>query len=378
MDKNTDRTWAEVNLDNIVHNYEQFKSLTGTNVMCVVKADGYGHGAVETALRLQERGCGFFGVAAPDEAVELCRAGITVPVLIMNYTHVSRYEEVLKFPNIRVSVFNLDELRSLSKTAAERGAAVKIHLKLDTGMTRMGFNTGDAPAAFELIHKLPGLELEGLFTHFACADETDPSYTEWQFERYMKTAALAGDIPIKHVCNSAGAIMFPHMRLDMVRIGISLYGCYPSEAADKSRIALKPAMSLKTRVGRLNEVEPGVCVSYGRTFTTARKSRLATIPAGYGDGVSRLMRDIKVLVNGREAPIVGRVCMDQCVVDVTDVGEVNLYDEVEIYGENIPVEHAAAVMGTINYEILCMVGRRVPRVYYAHGEVVESRNTLVN
>jgi len=170
--------------------------------------------------------------------------------------------------------------------------------------------------------------------------------------------------------------MFPHMRLDMVRVGISLYGCYPSEEVDKSRIDLKPVMSLKSRIVRLNEVEPGVCVSYGRTFTTKRKSKLATIPAGYGDGVSRLMKGIDVLVNGQKVPIVGRVCMDQCVIDVTDADEVQLLDEVEIYGEKVPVEQAANRMGTINYEVLCIVGRRVPRLYKVNGEVMESRNSL--
>ena len=373
---NNDRTWAEVNIDNIVHNYNGFKSLTNTNVMCVVKADGYGHGAVMLAKHLQKNGCSFFGVAAPDEAIELARAGITVPILVMNYTHSSLYGTVLAFPNIRVTVFDTDSIRELSKATVEHGSTVKVHVKIDTGMTRVGFNPEDAVAAIELLRSLPGLELEGMFTHFASADEIDGSYTEWQFERYMQIASVVGNIPIKHVCNSAGAIMFPHMRLDMVRVGISLYGCYPSEEVDKSRIDLKPVMSLKSRIVRLNEVEPGVCVSYGRTFTTKRKSKLATIPAGYGDGVSRLMKGIDVLVNGQKVPIVGRVCMDQCVIDVTDADEVQLLDEVEIYGEKVPVEQAANRMGTINYEVLCIVGRRVPRLYKVNGEVMESRNSL--
>ena len=376
MSNGDDRTWALVNLDNIIHNYRGFKALTHTNVMCVVKADGYGHGAVTLAKHLQKNGCSFFGVAAPDEAIELYHAGVSAPVLIMNYTHSSRYDEVLALPNVRVTVFDLDSIRNLSKAAVQHGITVKLHIKIDTGMTRVGFHTEEAVAAITLIRHLPGLELEGLYTHFASADERDPAYTEWQFKRYMRVANEAGDIPIKHVCNSAGAIMFRHMRLDMVRVGISLYGCYPSEEVDKSRIDLKPAMSLKSRIVRLNDVEPDVCVSYGRTFKTGRKSKLATIPAGYGDGVSRLMQGIKVLVNGQEAPIVGRICMDQCVVDVTDIGKVCLLDEVEIYGENIPVERAAAMMGTIHYEVLCIVGRRVPRIYKINGEVVETRNSL--
>lgn len=382
-----DRTWAVVSLDNITANYNSFKRLAGAaEVMCVIKANGYGHGAVALGLRLQGCGCGFFGVAALDEAVELCRAGITAPILVLNYVHPERAAEALVYPNIRLTLIDLDSARRLSRTAVEMKTTakvlskVKVHIKLDTGMTRVGFNTDAAVAAAVEIHGLPGIAVEGLFTHFAVADETDPAYTELQFERYMRAAdeikAAGVHIPVRHVCNSAATIRFPRMHLDMVRVGISLYGCYPSEEVDKSLVALLPAMQLKTRVIRVNEVGPGVSVSYGRTFTTARQSRLATIPVGYADGVSRLMAGMNVLVNGREAPIAGRVCMDQCVVDVTDAGEVRVGDEVVIFGDGLPVERAAAVMGTINYEVLCMVARRVPRHYMLGGNEEKVVNYL--
>lgn len=372
------RTWALVNLDNIAHNYRVFADHAKTSaVMCVIKANGYGHGSAALAHHLKSCGCGFFGVASLDEAIELAAAGIQEPILVLGYTLPSRVTELTAYGNIRLTVFDLETAAQISKLAEK---TIKIHVKLDTGMTRIGFNVGDAAAGIEQISRMHNLEIEGLFTHFATADELDRSFTEKQFERYMRVVnELELNIPIKHVCNSAGTIMFPEMHLDMVRVGISLYGCYPSEDVDKSVVDLKPAMEFKTQIIRINEVDAGTGLSYGLTYITPRRSKIATIPIGYADGLSRVTAGkIKVLVNGAQAPIVGRICMDQCMVDVTDIPtDVKMLDEVTIFGNNLPVEQVASAMGTINYEILCMVGRRVPRYYTVKGKIVETKNYLI-
>lgn len=383
------RTWAEINLDNILHNYNEFKRISkAPKVMCVIKANAYGHGSVQIAKTLVEAGCEYFAVASLDEALELRAADIITPLLVLNYISHERICEALK-NDITLTVFSLDMAVAVSKNAVELDIQSKIHIKLDTGMTRVGINTDEACSVISEIIKLPKIEVEGLFTHFASADEFDKSYTALQFERYMQVVAeleKAGiSIPIKHVANSAASIMYPEMHLDMIRIGVSLYGCYPSEEVDKSRIALKPSMQLKTEVIRINEVEPGIPISYGRIFTTERKSRIATIPVGYADGFSRLLiRKARALVNGEYVPVVGRICMDQCMIDITDTtNNINIGDEVIIFGtdkngNSVTIEEVAEKMGTINYEIMCIVTRRVHRFYYKDGNLIKVENYLVN
>ena len=381
------RTWAEINLDYIVHNYKEFCRITNsegkkTKVMCVIKANGYGHGSASLAKRLEKDGCSLFGVATLDEGLELRRSGIKSFVLLLNHIAEDRVCEALE-NDLTMTVFSKEMAEAISAAAKK---TTKIHIKTDTGMTRVGINPDEALEAVKYIHSLPNIEIEGIFTHFSSADETSREYTNMQIERFNKITSEienAGiSIPIKHAANSAASIMYPDAYFDMVRVGISLYGCYPSEEVDKSRIDLKPCMQLKTQIIRINEVEPGVAVSYGRLFITERKSRLATIPVGYADGISRVLATkLVVLVNGQAAPVIGKICMDQCVVDITDIkGDVKVADEAVIYGEQkggfIPVEQVAEQMGTINYEILCLTSRRVLRYYTENGKMTSMVNFL--
>jgi len=382
-----ERAWVEINLDNIAHNYASFKRLTKTRVMCVIKADGYGHGSVALAQRLEKEGCDAFGVATLDEGLELRRAGIHSFILLFNHVSAHRLVEAIN-ANLTMTIYSLDMAKEIFTAARICNKIVNVHVKIDTGMTRIGFNPDRALLGLQYAHKLPNLKIEGVYTHFSSADETDFAYTDAQIAKFQKVceqAEAAGiHIPIKHAAGSAAAMQHPKARLDMVRIGISLYGCYPSrEVIVPKGFELKPAMQFKTQIYRINEVDEGVAVSYGRRFVTARKTKLATIPIGYADGLSRVMMGkLTVLINGQVAHVVGRICMDQCIVDITDVeGEVKILDEVVVFGGQngafLPVEATADAMGTINYEILCMVARRIPRIYFEDGQIAEVKNYLI-
>ena len=375
------RTWAEVDLDRIVHNYNEFKRITTFDgkrpaIMCIVKANAYGHGAVTVSKRLAQENCDMLGVAAFEEALELRRAGIAVPILVLNHIDASCIDEALE-NDITMTVFSKDMARLISEKATGR---VKVHVKIDTGLNRVGLKPGEVFEAIKYIHSLANIEIEGVFTHFASAASRDGSFTEQQTAHMLKIfedMQSAGiDIRFKHAANSAAAIMYPYTLFNMVRIGVSLYGCYTSEEVDKSKIDLKPAMQLKTQIIRIVDLEPNEPVSYGGLFVTTRPTRLATIPLGYGDGISAVLTGkLKVLINGQLAPVVGKICMDLCMVDITDVtGEVALNDEVVVYGEQkgaaISVEQVADLAGTVNDEILCITSMRVPRYYIEGGRIV--------
>ncbi len=388
MSYKLNRAWAEINLDNIAHNVREIRKITNSKaeIMGVVKADAYGHGVMEVVRTLLDNGVTRLAVSMLDEAIELRNKGINVPVLVLNYTDPQRVEEIIR-NNVIQTIFSHDLAEALSKAAVKLGRTVKIHIKIDTGMTRVGFDPGYSAVKDTVrIGKLPGIVVEGLFTHFASSDESDRSYTNMQFERFMSICSELGriglHIPVKHVCNSAGIIEYPSMHLNMVRPGIILYGMYPSVEV-KKKIALKPAMSLKANIILVKDVEENTPVSYGRMFTTSRKSRIATLPVGYADGYSRVLSGKgKVIVNGEYAPIVGRICMDQCMVDITDIKEeIKAGDEVVMFGEQnerkISVEDIAGIIGTINYEIVCLIGRRVPRVYIRNGEIINVLNYLI-
>jgi len=389
MEYKLNRAWAEINLDNIAHNVREIRRITNkrAELMGVVKADAYGHGVMEVTKTLLENGVTSLAVSMLDEAIQLRKNGINVPILILSYTDPARAEEII-LNNVTQTVFSHDLAEALSKAAVKLDKRAKIHIKIDTGMTRVGFAPGySAVKDVVRISKLPGIIIEGLFTHFASADEKDSEYTLMQFERFMSICTELNRIgiliPIRHVANSAAVIQFPQMHLNMVRPGIILYGMYPSEEVDRSRINLKPAMELKANVILVKDVEEGTSISYGRIFTTNRKSRIATIPIGYADGYTRLLSNKgKVLINGQVAPIVGRICMDQCMIDVTDVrGEVKVGDEVTLIGaqgENrITAEDVADQIGTINYEVTCVIGKRIPRVYLKDGRIVKVLNYLI-
>ncbi|MCX8131264.1 MAG: alanine racemase [Clostridia bacterium] len=389
MDYKFNRSWAEVNLDNIAHNVREIRRITNkkAEIMGVVKADAYGHGVMEVARTLLGNGVTRLAVSMLDEAIQLRKNGISVPILILSYTDPRRAEEIIRH-DVTQTVFSQDLAKALSDAAVKLERNVKIHIKIDTGMTRVGFMPGySAIKNVVEISKLPGIIIEGLFTHFASADESDKSYTHMQFEKFMsicnELSRIGLYIPVKHVANSAAIIEFPEMHLDMVRPGIILYGMYPSSEVDAARIHLKPAMTLKANVILVKEVERDTSISYGRIFTTQRESKIATIPIGYADGFTRLMTNkAKVLINGELAPVVGKICMDQCMADITDTcKEVCVGDEVVIFGrqgeQEIKVEDLAAAIGTINYEVVCLIGKRVPRFYLQGGKISNVLNYLI-
>ncbi len=389
MEYKLNRAWAEIDLDAIAHNAREIKKLTGNRVelMGAVKADAYGHGVFEVVHTLLNNGVNQLAVSMLDEAIQLRKMGIGVPILILGYTDPARADEIV-LNEVTQTVFTPDLAQALSIAAVRLGKNAKIHVKIDTGMTRLGFMPGySAVKSIAEIGTMPGLIIEGIFTHFASADEDVKDYTMMQFERFMSVCSelsrVGIHIPIKHVCNSGGIIQYTQMHLDMVRPGIILYGLYPSNEVSRSSIDLKPAMTLKANIVHVRDVDKDTCISYGRTFRTSRKSRIATVPIGYADGYTRLMSNKgRMLVNGEFVPVVGRICMDQCMIDVTDLEkEVHVGDEVVIFGNqggaSISVDEIAAKVGTINYELICIIGKRIPRVYIKGGEICSVLNYLI-
>jgi alanine racemase len=367
-------TWAEISIDHIKDNFMQFKQYIKdpVKIMAVVKADGYGHGAIEVAQASIEAGANYLGVAFLDEALVLRAAGISCPILILGYIPKRSVKKAI-FENITMTVFNHETLDEIIAQSYELNKKACIHLKIDTGMTRIGlFSLDDALQLAKKALAYPFIQLEGIFTHFAHADSDDPTYTTLQYNRFLEVieSLLVHDIqiPIKHCCNSAATMKFPFMHLDMVRIGVALYGLYPDASLKNHPIQLKQAMSFKTRVAAVQTVPHSQPVSYGCTWLSPRKSMIATLPLGYADGLSRLLSNKgSLLTHGRTAPIAGRVCMDQTMIDVTDIENCHPGDEVTIFGYNKSsfqsVDDVANWMGTINYETVCLIGKRVPRVY---------------
>lgn len=376
--------WAEINLDNLAHNIKQVRNNTNKDslIMAVVKANGYGHGAVDIARTFLENGADRLAVAILSEAVELRKADITESILVLGYTPRSQYEKLLEY-NLIQTIYNYEDAKILSQKAVEFGKEVTIHIKIDSGMGRIGFlPTAESAESILNISILPNIKIEGIFTHFAKADEVDKSHVMGQFNKYMELVNyLEGkglNISIKHVSNSAGIIDLPEFNLNMVRAGIMLYGLYPSDEVNKEKIKLKPAMSLKAKISHLKIVPKGTGISYGQIFTTEKESKIGTIPIGYADGFTRLLTGkAEVYINDKRVPIVGKICMDQCMLDLTSVEDVKLGDEVVIFGceQDYPhVDELASKIGTINYEIVCMVARRVPRVYISNNKIVSIKD----
>lgn len=382
--KKYDRVWAEIDLDAIYHNVAAAKALTkaGTKLMAVIKADGYGHGAVPLAEVLDPL-ADAYGVAIVEEGVELRQAGVTKPILVLGYTPESLYEPMLDY-DIIATVYTREMADSLSETALKMGKQAKVHIKLDTGMSRIGFLPNqESLQEIQQIAAMPGIQIDGCFTHFARMDEKDKSRAETQFRQYMDfTAQIEAEgilLPVKHASNSAGIIEMPEVNLDMVRDGISIYGLYPSEEVNKERLPLIPAMQWKARVSHVKILPAGVEIGYGGTYTTKRETRVATIPVGYADGYPRSLSNRgSVLIHGQRAMILGRVCMDQFMVDVTEIPEAQTGSLVTLFGRDgdavLPVEEVADLSGSFNYEFVCDVGKRVPRVYYRQGEIVDTRD----
>lgn len=372
--KKYSRVFAKIDLGAIRNNFLAMKEKLrdGTKIIAVVKADGYGHGAVPIA-RMAEPWDFIWGFAAAtvEEAVELRLAGIKKPILILGCVFEEDYEKLTAY-GIRPTVFQLSAARELSKTAVRTGTSLPAHLAVDTGMSRIGFaDTEESVKEIEEMAKLPGLVLEGIFTHFARADEKDKSDAVSQLNRYLRFIRLLQEagisIPLRHCSNSAGILEMPEANMDAVRAGISMYGIYPSDEMDRNRIRLEPAMELKSHIVYIKEVPAGVPVSYGGTFVTDRPTRIATIPVGYADGYPRSLSSRGcVLIRGKRAPILGRICMDQFMADVTDIPAEEL-DEVTLMGrdgeEFLSVDELGALSGRFPYEFVCDVSKRVPRIY---------------
>lgn len=383
------RAWAEIDLDNIAHNVREIRRLVGkrTEIMAVVKADAYGHGVLETVSTMIENGASRLAVSMLDEAIQLRKIGIDIPILVLSHTSPQRADELIQY-HITQTVYSHELAKALSDEAIRQDTKVNVHIKIDTGMTRIGFLPGySAVKDVVEIQKLPGIIVEGIFTHFATADERDRNYTLHQAELFESIVSelnrIGIFIPIRHVANSAAILQYPDLTMDLVRAGVILYGIYPSNEVDRTVIDLKPAMTLKANITLLKWVDEGTPVSYGRKFVAKRKTRIATIPIGYADGYSRLLTGkSRVLIKGQFTPIVGNICMDQCMIDVTDIsGELSVGDEVVLIGRQgeheITADEIAELIGTIPYEIVCIIGKRIPRVYFKNGQVVNVLNYLL-
>ena len=386
--KKYQRAAAYVDLDAIEENFEAMKRTlpADTQMAAVVKANGYGHGAVPVA-RLMEPKDYIWGFAAAtiEEALQLRGYGIRKPVLVLGYVFPESYPE-LAAEDIRTAVFRMDMAEELSKEAVRQNKRVHIHIKLDTGMSRIGFpDTEESLEAVCQIQKLPGLELEGLFTHFARADEADKTWADRQLARFLRFRDALEErgvhIPICHCANSAAIIDMPESSLNLVRAGIALYGLYPSGEVKKERVALKAAMELKSHIVHVKEIPAGTQVSYGGLYIAPEPRRIATIPVGYGDGYPRSLSDRGcVLIAGKRAPIRGRVCMDQFMVDVTEIPEARPGMEVTLFGtdggEILSMDELAELSGRFNYEFACDISGRVPRIYLRHGEITETAEEI--
>lgn len=366
--------WAEIDLDGLEHNVRELKRrASGAALLAVVKANAYGHGAVAVARAVLAAGAERLGVICVDEGEELRRGGIGAPILVMGHTPLAQAETAVEL-GLALTVNSRQLALALSRFASARGVEQAVHLKVETGMNRYGLSPEETVALAEWLRTLPGIQVEGLFTHFACGDECDKGFTMQQFALFMDVAKRLSWVPLRHVANTATLLDMPELSLELVRPGIGLYGCYPS--AEVGRTAeLRPILSLKSRVARLKALQPGESVSYGRTWTASRPSTVALVMCGYGDGLRRALSNRGgVLIRGRRAPIVGRVAMDMCVADVSEVRRVALDDEVVIIGrqgqEEIIVEELAALCDTISYEILTGITARVPRLYLRGGRVV--------
>ena len=377
MDAQMKRTWAEVDFDKLAHNYHALRGLApaGTKYLGLVKADAYGHGAVPVAKKLEELGADYLGVACLDEAIEVREAGVKTPILILGCTSSIYAAELVKY-NITQACYDLEYAKELSAGAQKAGGTITVHIQCDTGMTRLGFMCHEdtmEKSASEIIEavKLPGLKAEGIFTHFSDSDGSE-EYTMLQFGRFQdiiqRVRDLGYEFEIRHCANSAATLLYPATYLDMIRPGIVQFGHFPDAKMDHALCDLVPVLELKSRVATVRDVPANTPVSYGRTNTLTRPSRLAVIPVGYGDGFCRgFSNKLTVLINGTKLPIVGRICMDMCMVDVTDAPDVKEGDVAILYGSDgtndQPVEAGAEIMNTISYELLCVLTKRIPRIY---------------
>ena len=385
------RVWAEVDLDAIWENMVHMKEniAENTKILAVIKTDGYGHGGVPIAKMLEQLDFMFgYAAATYEEAHVLREAGVKKPILILGYTFPYCYEELIR-EEIRPAVYRRDTVEELAAAAAKVGKKAKVHIKVDTGMGRIGITPDEEGLEFvRFLIEHPELEVEGIFTHFAKSDEADKTSANHQLELFQDfikkiQTELGITIPVKHCSNSAAILEMPQANMDMVRAGITTYGLYPSEEVSKDIVPLRAAMSLYSHIVYCKTIHAGQSVSYGGLFTAQKDTRVATIPVGYGDGYPRsLSGKGYVLIHGKKAPILGRVCMDQFMVDISEIPEAMDGDKVTLLGmdgtERITAEELGELSGRFNYEFVCDLGKRIPRVYIQHGEITEVRDYFEN
>ncbi len=381
------RTWAEINIDALISNFREIKRITSKDakIIVTVKADAYGHGFLEVSKALAEEGADGFAVALIEEGMQLRNNGFNQPVLVLGSIPEENYRQAVE-NNISLTVFSKDAALDISATAVKCGKIAKIHMKLDTGMSRLGYVVGkdneDLINEILEISKLPNIEIEGVFSHFSTSDEKDDTYTRMQLEKFkrvcdeLKKRGLSNIIC--HIANSGAIIMYPDSHMDMVRPGIILYGLYPSDEVDKSKLKLTPVMTLKTKITHIKTLEKGRGISYGKEYITEKETKVATVPIGYGDGYVRsTAKEGMMLVSGKKVRILGRICMDQCMIDVTNVNNINVGDEVIVFSDKeILADDVAKWNSTINYEVICLVSKRIPRIYIKDGEAVGKLNFL--
>lgn len=379
--------WVEIDLDALANNMREIRRIVSDKALitAVVKADSYGAGAVIASKELLANGADRLAVAVLDEAVELRQAGITAKILILGPTTGTRAEEVINF-GVDATIFRYEDAVAFSKEAVRQNRPVSLHIAIDSGMGRIGYRTNEASVKEIIaISKLPNIILEGIFTHFAVADTTDKTYTKEQYKKFQWICHRLEEenvpIHIHHCCNSAAILDMPEFHGEMVRAGIIMYGLAPSDEVDMSRFNFQNVMSLKCCIDHIKMIDKGDSVSYGRKFIADGPTRIASLPVGYADGYTRMLSNkVQVLVHGKRAQQVGNICMDQCMIDITDIPEASIGDEVVLFGKQdgaeLPVEELSDMLGTINYEIICMLARRVPRVYTRGGKVVANREYL--
>lgn len=381
------RVYAKIDLDALKYNVEGIKKCTSDKAMLmgVIKADGYGHGSKVFAHELEAMGFNWFAVATADEGIELRQDGVSLPILVLGYTCEDQYPDMIQW-NITPSIDSYEMAKAFDLAAEEAGCRASIHIKIDTGMSRIGFLPGEKSLEeIEKINTLKHIRIQGMFTHFACADMKDKTHVHGQIDKFcqMIEGVKERKIPVEifHCSNSASIMELEPVHMNMVRAGIILYGLYPSHEMEEDRLPLKPVMSLHSHIVHLKELPEGVTVGYGATYVTKKPTRVATIPVGYADSYPRILSNQGVvLIRGQRAPIIGRICMDQFMVDVTDIPAAVPGDLVTLFGQDgdamLSVEEVSELAGSFNYEFVCDVSRRVPRVYYKNGIPVKIINYL--
>ena len=380
--------WVEVDLDKIANNMREIRRLTNkkAEITAVIKANAYGHGSCVLAPILAKSGANRFAVAELDGVIELRRHHVTEPILVLGTVLPNQAQEAVLY-GADITVYNYDVAKAFSDEAVRQHRIIRLHIKIDSGMGRIGYQPNvESIEEIVRISKLPNVVMEGIFTHFATADCIDKTYTKIQYNRFKyvcdELAKKGVEIHTHHCANSAAIIDLPQYHWDMVRAGIILYGLAPSDEVDISKTALKPAMSLKCRIMYIKKIKAGDSISYGRKFIADRECTIATLPIGYADGYTRMLsnKNTQVLINGKRANIVGNICMDQCMVDITNIPDVKVGDEVVLFGtqgnEEILADELADKLGTINYEIVCMMARRLPRVYVENKKPIFYKNYL--